>query len=96
MANNRIKTGTPAIKTNTEEAQRQQILRAIAIKRESLFQLILGNLLSNPSAVTFTKVEVSGDGMKEKRHTNVEDLVDEALRGADHAIELLFPIKNDE
>ena len=85
MANNRIKTGTPAIKTNTEDAQRQSILRAI-----------LGNLLSNPSAVIFTKVEVSGDGEKETRHTNVTDLVDEALRGADHAIELLFPIKTEE
>ena len=81
---------------NTEEAQRQSSLRAIAMKRESFFQLILGNLLSNPSAVIFTKVEVSGDGEKETRHTNVTDLVDEALRGADHAIELLFPIKTEE
>ncbi len=41
MANNRIKVNKASVK----EDQSQAILRAIAMKRETYFQLILANLL---------------------------------------------------
>ena len=70
---------------------KEQILRAIAMKRESFFQLILANLLQN-EMVTRTNYLVNQDGKAEKQPFDVNDVVDIALRGADHAIELLYPI----
>ena len=81
----------PAVKPTATESKEQQILRAIAMKRESFFQLILGNLLQNPSAVNVTRVSVSAD-MTEHRSFNVNEIVDVALAGADHAVELLYKV----
>lgn len=39
---------TPAVKPLTKEEQAAQIARFFSQKRESLFQLILANLLQNP------------------------------------------------
>lgn len=60
----------------------EQILRAIAMKRESYFQLILANLLQNASVT---------DGLEA-----VGPVVAKALNGADQAIELLYPVKPEE
>lgn len=69
----------------------EQILRAIAMKRESYFQLILSNLLRNES------VPAPGDCANEDGTAfDFNKVVDVALKTADHAIELLYPIKPAE
>lgn len=73
----------------------EQILRAIAMKRESYFQLILANLLRNEKATHETMVTVSGKDGREHTKVNILDIVETALEGADHAIELLYPIKTE-
>ena len=83
----------PAVKPTATEQHEQQVLRAIAMKREAFFQLILGNLLQNPNVVHETIVTVSGKDGKEHRQINIIDVVDSALDGADRAIQLLYPIK---
>ena len=83
----------PAAKPTATESQEQQIMRAIAMKREAFFQLILGNLLQNPNVVHETMVTVSGTDGKEHRQINIIDVVDSALDGADRAIQLLYPLK---
>ena len=92
---NRIKVNKPTGK----EDQSQAILRAIAMKRETYFQLILTNLLRNEKATHETRVTVFGkDGSKHTK-VNILDIVDTALEGADYVIEKLYPIKaeaNDE
>lgn len=92
---NRIKVNKPTGK----EDQSQAILRAIAMKRETYFQLILTNLLRNEKATHETMVTVSGKDGKEHAKVNILDIVDTALEGADYVIEKLYPIKaeaNDE
>ena len=66
----------PAVKPTATESKEQQILRAIAMKREAFFQLILGNLIQNPA---------NGD-------KDIESLVEIAMRGADHAIKQLYKV----
>lgn len=85
----------PAVKPTAHETQEQQIMRAIAMKRESFFSLILGNLLQNPNVVHETMVSVSGRDGKEHRQTNIIDIVDAAMDGADYAIKKLYNIKPD-
>ena len=85
----------PAAKPTATESQEQQIMRAIAMKREAFFQLILGNLLQNPNAFHETMVTVSGRDGKEHRQTNIIDIVDAAMDGADYAVKKLFNIKID-
>ena len=85
----------PAVKPTATESQEQQVLRAIAMKREAFFQLILGNLLQNPNVVHETMVTVSGTDGKEHRQINIIDIVDSAMDGANYAIEKLFNIKPD-
>lgn len=92
---NRIKVNKPTGK----EDQSQAILRAIAMKRETYFQLILTNLLRNEKATHETMVTVSGKDGSEHAKVNILDIVDTALEGADYVIEKLYPIKaeaNDE
>ena len=92
---NRIKVNKPTGK----EDQSQAILRAIAMKRETYFQLILSNLLRNEKATHETMVTVSGKDGSEHTKVNILDIVDTALEGADYVIEKLYPIKaeaNDE
>ena len=92
---NRIKVNKPTGK----EDQSQAILRAIAMKRETYFQLILTNLLRNEKATHETMVTVSGKDGREHAKVNILDIVDTALEGADYVIEKLYPIKteaNDE
>ena len=91
----RIKVNKPTGK----EDQSQAILRAIAMKRETYFQLILSNLLRNEKATHETMVTVSGKDGSEHTKVNILDIVDTALEGADYVIEKLYPIKaeaNDE
>ena len=86
---NRIKVNKPTGK----EDQSQAILRAIAMKRETYFQLILSNLLRNEKATHETMVTVSGKDGSEHANVNILDIVDTALEGADYVIEKLYPIK---
>ena len=86
---NRIKVNKPTGK----EDQSQAILRAIAMKRETYFQLILSNLLRNEKATHETMVTVSGKDGSEHAKVNILDIVDTALEGADYVIEKLYPIK---
>lgn len=86
---NRIKVNKPTGK----EDQSQAILRAIAMKRETYFQLILSNLLRNEKATHETMVTVSGKDGSEHTKVNILDIVDTALEGADYVIEKLYPIK---
>jgi len=85
---NRIKVNKPTGK----EDQSQAILRAIAMKRETYFQLILSNLLRNEKATHETMVTVSGKDGSEHAKVNILDIVDTALEGADYVIEKLYPI----
>lgn len=77
-----------------EPDKNEQILRAIAMKRESYFQLILANLLQNESITVNRFVEMK-DGHLTEEKIDVNAIVDTALRAADHAIELLYPIKQE-
>lgn len=77
-----------------EPDKNEQILRAIAMKRESYFQLILANLLQNESITANRFVEMK-DGHLSEEKIDVNAVVDTALRAADHAIELLYPIKQE-
>ena len=88
---NRIKVNKPTGK----EDQSQAILRAIAMKRETYFQLILANLLRNEKATHETMVTVSGKDGSEHTKVNILDIVDTALEGADYVIEKLYPIKTE-
>lgn len=74
----------------------EQILHAIAMKRESYFQLILANLLRNEKATHETMVTVSGKDGSEHTKVNILDIVDTALEGADYVIEKLYPIKKED
>lgn len=69
---------TPAAKPLTKEEQEAQIARFFSQKRESLFQLILANLLQNPNC-----------------KTDLEPVVDAALKAADYAIEKLYPLPKE-
>lgn len=89
---NRIKVNKPTGK----EDQSQAILRAIAMKRETYFQLILSNLLRNEKATHETMVTVSGKDGSEHAKVNILDIVDTALEGADYVIEKLYPIKAED
>ena len=83
---NRIKVNKPTGKEDQSQA-------AIAMKRETYFQLILSNLLRNEKATHETMVTVSGKDGSEHAKVNILDIVDTALEGADYVIEKLYPIK---
>ena len=76
------------------EAQKQQILRAITMERKSYFQLILGNLLRNESVMSEHYGE-NADGKVITTKPDINDVVEMAMRGADHCIELMYNIKAD-
>ena len=85
---NRIKVNKPTGK----EDQSQAILRAIAMKRETYFQLIISNLLRNESITANRYVEMK-DGKLSEEKMDINAIVDTALNGADYVIEKLYPIK---
>ena len=60
-----------------EPDKNEQILRAIAMKRESYFQGILFNIIQTG------------------KNTNIKEMIDVALEGADYVIEKLYPIKQE-
>ena len=76
-------------------SKNEQILRAIAMKRESYFQLILANLLQNESITANRFVELK-DGHLSEEKMDINGIVDTALKAADHALELLYPIKPEK
>ena len=88
---NRIKVNKPTGK----EDQSQAILRAIAMKRETYFQLILSNLLRNESITANRYVEMK-DGKLSEEKMDINAIVDTALNGADYVIEKLYPIKAED
>ena len=81
---------------NPAEAQRQQVIRTIAMKRESYFQLILGNLLRNEAVTRPSMVTVSGkDGVRHEQ-VNILDVIDSALEGSAYIIEKMYLEDNKE
>ena len=80
----------------TPEQKAEQVARFFTQKRESYFQLILGNLLQNPEIIRPIEIFVKGtDGIEHARF-NIEDILDSAISGADYAIERLFPLPTAE
>lgn len=75
--------------------QTEQLIRAIAMKRESFFTLILGNLLRNES-VTMARHITGSEGQYAVEMPDIDAIVEMALNGADKAVELLYPIKKDD
>lgn len=82
----------PAVKPTAHETQEQQIMRAIAMKRESFFSLILGNLLQNPQFASFIPEQLAEGG---DTSYCVKAAIDSAMDGADYAIKKLYNIKPD-
>ena len=80
----------------TKEEQEMQIARFLANKKENFFQLILANLLQNPSAVKETTVTVKGTDGIARSQFNISDLVDTAAEGADYALTQLYPVETKE
>ena len=80
----------------TKEQKAEQVARFFAQKRESYFQIILGNLLRNEKVTHETMVKVSGKDGREHAEVNILDIVDNAIEGADYAIERLFPLPKAE
>ena len=66
----------------SKEEQELQIARFLANKKENFFQLILANLLQNPT-VTITD-------------QNIGVIVENALKGADIALVKLYPVEKKE
>ena len=80
----------------TPEQKAEQVARFFAQKRESYFQIILGNLLRNEKVTHETMVKVSGKDGSEHHKVNILEIVDNAIEGADYAIERLFPLPKAE
>lgn len=80
----------------TNEQKAEQVARFFSQKRESYFQLILANLLRNEKVTRETMVTVSGKDGKEHHQVNILEIVDNAITGADYAIERLFPLPKAE
>lgn len=80
----------------TQEEKEIQVKRFFAQKRESYFQMILANLLQNPSVTHETMVTVSGKDGSQHAKANILDIVDTAIEGADYALEKLFPIPTED
>ena len=81
---------------NSEEAKRQQVIRTIAMKRESYFQLILGNLLRNEAVTRPAMVTVSGKDGKQHEQVNILDVIDSALEGSAYIIEKMYTASDQE
>lgn len=79
----------------SKEEQAARVAQFLTQKREQYFQGILYNLLQNPNITTVSKVTVSGD-LAEHRFFNINEVVDQALAGADYAMKVLFPITKQE
>lgn len=80
----------------TNEQKAEQVARFFTQKRESYFQLILANLLRNENVTHETMVKVSGKDGREYHQVNILEIVDNAIEGADYAIERLFPLPKAE
>ena len=98
MANKKpiIKADANAKPGLTPEQKAEQVARFFTQKREQYFQIILGNLLRNEAVTHETMVTVSGKDGKEHRQANILEIVDNAIAGADYAIEKLFPLPTAE
>lgn len=79
----------------TEEAQRQNILRTIAMKRESYFTLILGNLLRN-EAVMSEHYQEDADGKLLTHKTGIKEVIDTALEGSAYIINKMYTAEGDK
>lgn len=75
--------------TQSEEAQRQNVLRTIAMKRESYFTLILGNLLRNESVMAERYAETP-DGKVTTRIVGIKEVIDTALEGSAYIINKMY------
>lgn len=80
----------------TNEQKAEQVARFFTQKRESYFQLILANLLRNENVTHETMVKVSDKDGREYHQVNILEIVDNAIEGADYAIERLFPLPKAE
>ena len=80
---------------NPAEAQRQQVIRTIAMKRESYFQLILGNLLRN-EAVMSEHYQEDENGKMVTRKPGIKEVIDTALEGSAYIIEKMYLEDNKE
>ena len=80
----------------TTEQKAEQVARFFTQKREQYFQIILGNLLRNEKVTHETMVTVSGKDGSEHHQVNILEIVDNAIAGADYAIECLFPLPTAE
>lgn len=80
----------------TPEQKAEQVARFFTQKREQYFQIILGNLLRNEKATHETMVTVSGKDGSQHTKVNILDIVDNAIEGADYAIEKLFPLPTEK
>ncbi len=91
--NQRIKP-IPVQRPLTDEEKQARIMQFLQQKRENFSLTILKGLCSNPEAVSKTIV-VNAKG----QHTEInngEALVDLAVKMADHLLEKLYPIKEEE
>ena len=79
----------------TEQEKQARIMQVLAQKREAFSINILNGLCSNPEAVSKIIV-VSGDGHQHTEIKNGDALVDLAVSMADHLLEKLYPIKEEE
>ena len=86
---------TPKPKPMTAEERQQQVVRFLAQKRESYFQLILANLCQNPNAVRETKVTVKVADGTARTQLNIIDIVDAALEGSDYLMQKMYEAKED-
>lgn len=80
---------------NSEEAKRQQVIRTIAMKRESYFQLILGNLLRN-EAVMSEHYQEDENGKMVTRKPGIKEVIDTALEGSAYIIEKMYTASDQE
>ena len=79
----------------TDEEKQARIMQFLQQKREQFSITILKGLCSNPNAVSRKEV-VSGEWLQHTEINNGDALVDQAVKMADHLMEKLFPIKDEE
>lgn len=73
----------------TTPTQEQQIIRTIAMKRESYFTLILGNLLRNESVMAERYAETP-DGKVTTRIVGIKEVIDTAFEGSAYIINKMY------
>lgn len=84
----------PVAKPAPAEEERLQVARYLANEKKTYFQIILANLVQNPAFVRFTQgVNLKGEVSLD---ISVRAAVVAAVRGADIAIEELYPVEKKE